>query len=128
MMALKGGNAIIIAPPPTAWAATKPAVDGMRAELEKIGLPADLVQILPNPVTREATTRLMELADLVVVTGSQVNVRGAYKSGKPAIGVGVGNAPVIIDDSRRSRRRRRTRSCSRRPSTTRPRARPRIRS
>jgi sulfoacetaldehyde dehydrogenase len=97
MMALKGGNAIIIAPPPTAWEATKPAVDGMRAELTKIGLPADLVQILPNPVTRESTTRLMELADLVVVTGSQVNVRQAYRSGKPAIGVGLGNAPVIID-------------------------------
>jgi sulfoacetaldehyde dehydrogenase len=99
MMALKGGNAIIIAPPPSAWAATKPAVDGMRAELTKIGLPADLVQILPSPVTRETTTRLMELADLVVVTGSQANVRGAYKSGKPAIGVGLGNAPVIIDAS-----------------------------
>lgn len=99
MMALKGGNAIIVAPPPTAWEATKPTVDGMRRELEKIGLPADLVQILPNPVTREATTRLMELCDLVVVTGSQVNVKGAYKSGKPAIGVGLGNAPVIIDTS-----------------------------
>src|SRR6185312_4045808 len=60
MMALKGGNAIIIAPPPTAWAATKPAVDGMRAELARIGLPTDLVQILPNPVTRESTARLME--------------------------------------------------------------------
>jgi sulfoacetaldehyde dehydrogenase len=99
MMALKGGNAVIIAPPPTAWAATKPTVDGMRRELEKIGLPADLVQILPNPITREATTRLMELVDLVVVTGSQVNVRQAYKSGKPALGVGLGNAPVIIDAS-----------------------------
>src|SRR6185503_361951 len=81
MMALKGGNAIIIAPPPTAWAATKPTVDGMRAALEKIGLPADLVQILPSPVTREATTQLMEAVDLVVVTGSQVNVRQGYKSG-----------------------------------------------
>jgi sulfoacetaldehyde dehydrogenase len=99
MMALKGGNAIIIAPPPTAWAATRPVVDEMRAALEKIGLPPDLVQILPDPVTREATTRLMELADLVVVTGSQVNVRQAYRSGKPAIGVGLGNAPVIIDAS-----------------------------
>jgi sulfoacetaldehyde dehydrogenase len=97
MMALKGGNAIIIAPPPTAWAASKPTIDGMRAELTKIGLPADLVQILPNPVTRESTARLMEVADLVVVTGSQVNVRQAYKSGKPALGVGLGNAPVIID-------------------------------
>lgn len=99
MMALKGGNAIIIAPPPSAWAASKPAVDGMRAALEKIGLPADLVQILPSPVTREATTQLMEAVDLVVVTGSQVNVRQAYKSGKPALGVGLGNAPVIIDDT-----------------------------
>src|SRR5262245_33550055 len=99
MMALKGGNAIIVAPAPSAWAATKPTVDGMRAELTRIGLPADLVQILPNPVTREATTRLMEVADLVVVTGSQVNVRQAYKSGKPALGVGLGNAPVIIDAS-----------------------------
>ena len=97
MMALKGGNSIIIAPPPTAWEATKPTVDGMRRELEKIGLPPDLVQIVPAPVTRTMTTALMEQADLVVVTGSQVNVRQAYTSGKPAIGVGVGNACVIID-------------------------------
>ena len=97
MMALKGGNAIIIAPPPTAWAASSPTVDGMRAELKKIGLPEDLVQILPHPVTRDATTRLMELSDLVVCTGSQVNVRQSYKSGKPALGVGLGNVPVIID-------------------------------
>lgn len=99
MMALKGGNAIIIAPPPNAWAASKPAVDGMRAELERIGLPVDLVQILPAPVTREMTTRLMELSDLVVCTGSQVNVKQSYKSGKPALGVGLGNVPVIIDAS-----------------------------
>ena len=99
MMALKGGNAIIIAPPPTAWAASEPTVALMRAELKKIGLPEDLVQILPNPVTREATTRLMELSDLVACTGSQVNVRQSYKSGKPALGVGLGNVPVIIDAS-----------------------------
>jgi sulfoacetaldehyde dehydrogenase len=99
MMAIKGGNAIIIAPAPAAWAATRPAVDVMRGELGKIGLPEDLVQILPSPVTREATSRLMELADLVVCTGSQVNVRQAYRSGKPAIGVGLGNVPVIIDAS-----------------------------
>ncbi len=99
MMALKGGNAIIIAPPPNAWAATKPTVDGMRAELERIGLPADLVQILPAPVTREMTAQLMELSDLVVCTGSQVNVKQSYRSGKPALGVGLGNVPVIIDAS-----------------------------
>jgi sulfoacetaldehyde dehydrogenase len=99
MMALKGGNAIIVAPPPGAWAASEPVVAAMRQELARIGLPADLVQLLPRPVTREATTRLMELVDLVVVTGSQANVRAAYRSGKPAIGVGLGNAPVIVDSS-----------------------------
>lgn len=99
MMALKGGNAIIIAPPPNAWAASEPAVTGMRAALARIGLPEDLVQILPAPVTREATTELMAACDLVVCTGSQVNVRQAYKSGKPALGVGLGNAPVIIDET-----------------------------
>jgi sulfoacetaldehyde dehydrogenase len=99
MMAVKGGNAIVIAPPPAAWAASKPAVDGMRAELERIGLPADLVQILPAPVTRDMTTQLMESCDLVVCTGSQVNVRQSYRSGKPALGVGLGNVPVIIDAS-----------------------------
>jgi sulfoacetaldehyde dehydrogenase len=99
MMAVKGGNAIIIAPPPGAWAATEPTVAAMRSELARIALPCDLVQVLPPPVTREATARLMELVDLVVVTGSQSNVRSAYRSGKPAIGVGLGNAPVIVDSS-----------------------------
>ncbi len=99
MMALKGGNAIVIAPPPTAYAATEATVLAMRAELAKIGLPEDLVQMLPAPVTRESTQRLMELCDLVVATGSQANVKSAYKSGKPALGVGLGNVPVIIDAS-----------------------------
>lgn len=99
MMALKGGNAIVIAPPPSAWKASEPAVSAMRAELEKIGLPADLVQILPMPVTREATAELMERSDLILCTGSQANVRQAYKSGKPALGVGLGNVPVIVEAS-----------------------------
>ena len=97
MMALKGGNAVIIAPPPTAWAATEPVVAAMRTELKRIGLPEDLVQILPAPVTRDMTQRLMEMSDLVAATGSQANVKSAYRSGKPALGVGLGNAPVIID-------------------------------
>ena len=100
MMALKGGNAIIIAP-----VADRPgqrpsrAVDGMRAELEKIGLPADLVQILPQPGDARVHHALMEAADLVVVTGTQVNVRARLRSGTPAIGVGAGNVPVIIDET-----------------------------
>ncbi len=99
MMAIKGRNAIVIAPSPLGYETTKRAVDFMRAALESIGLPADLVQILPPPVTKDLTEALMRAADLVVVTGSQDNVRRAYMSGTPAIGVGAGNVPVIIDES-----------------------------
>ena len=63
------------------------------------GLPVDLVQVLPQPVNKALTQTLMEAADLVVVTGSQNNVRRAYSSGTPAIGVGAGNVSVIVDSS-----------------------------
>jgi len=99
MMALKGRNAVIIAPSPAGWSTTARVVAFARAELDKTGLPADLVQVLPQPVTREASQALMEAADLVVCTGSQNNVRRAYSSGTPAIGVGTGNVPVVIDTS-----------------------------
>jgi sulfoacetaldehyde dehydrogenase len=99
MMAIKGRNAVIIAPSPLGYRTTALAVDYMRAELTRIGLPEDLVQILPSPVTKDTTQALMEAVDLVVVTGSQDNVRRAYKSGTPAIGVGAGNVPVIIDET-----------------------------
>lgn len=99
MMALKGGNAVIIAPSPAGYAATVATVEGMRAELAKVGAPLDLVQIVPAPVDRERTKVLMKEADLIVCTGSQNNVRQAYSSGTPAIGVGAGNVPVIIDET-----------------------------
>ena len=99
MMALKGANAIVIAPSPSGWSSTNAAVQLMRAALERVGAPADLVQILPHPVSRNMTRLLMEQADLIVATGSQNNVRSAYRSGTPAIGVGAGNVPVIIDSS-----------------------------
>ncbi|MBI3699823.1 MAG: aldehyde dehydrogenase family protein [Afipia sp.] len=99
MMAIKGRNAVIIAPSPLGYRTTALAVKYMRDSLEAIGLPADLVQILPNPVTKDTTQALMEAVDLIVVTGSQDNVRRAYRSGTPAIGVGAGNVPVIIDET-----------------------------
>ena len=99
MMAIKGGNAIIIGPSPSGWSTTAATVAAARAELAKIGAAEDLIQVLPAPVTREATEKLMAAADLVVVTGSQNNVRRAYRSGTPAIGVGAGNVPVIIDET-----------------------------
>ena len=99
MMALKGGNAVIIAPSPAGAATTKTTVDLMRAELEKAGHPKDLVQILPSPVSKEMTQQLMNQCDLAVVTGSQNNVKRAMQSGTVAIGVGAGNVPVIIDST-----------------------------
>lgn len=99
MMAIKGRNAVIIAPSPAGWTTTARAVELMRAELQRIGQPKDLVQVLPDPVTKALTQSLMEASDLVVATGSQNNVRNAYRSGTPAIGVGTGNVPVIIDSS-----------------------------
>ena len=71
----------------------------MRAGLAKVGLPEDLVQVLPQPVDRTRTELLMRAVDLIVCTGSQTNVRQAYASGTPAIGVGAGNVPVIVDES-----------------------------
>ncbi|MGL5165752.1 MAG: acylating sulfoacetaldehyde dehydrogenase [Afipia sp.] len=99
LLAIKGRNAVIVGPSPLGYRTTKMAVDFMRGALAQAGLPEDLVQMLPSPVTKDTTQALMEAVDLVVVTGSQDNVRRAYQSGTPAIGVGAGNVPVIIDET-----------------------------
>ncbi len=99
MFAVKGRNAIIIAASPAGMKTTGKTVDYMRAELKKVGAPEDLVQILPPPASKDMTQALMQAADLVVATGSQDNVRRAYSSGTPAIGVGTGNVPVIVDET-----------------------------
>jgi sulfoacetaldehyde dehydrogenase len=97
--ALKGRNAIILAPSPKGASTLSLLLTYVHAELDRVGRPRDLVQQLPAPVTREATNELMRQVDLVVATGSQTNVRAAYGSGTPAIGVGVGNVPVIVDET-----------------------------
>jgi sulfoacetaldehyde dehydrogenase len=99
MLALKGANAVIIAPSPAGYATSARFVELARAELLRAGFDPDLIQILAAPVDKAATSALMAMADLVVVTGSQNNVRRAYSSGTPAIGVGAGNVPVIIDET-----------------------------
>lgn len=99
MLAVKGRNAIIMAPSPAGYRTTLRAVDLMREQVARTGAPADLIQVLPPPATREATNELMRSVDLVVATGSQANVREAYRSGVPAIGVGAGNVPVIVDET-----------------------------
>lgn len=97
--ALKGRNAIIVAPSPKGLSTCRALIGYVHAELAKVGAPADLVQHLEAPITRELTHELMRQADLVVATGSQSNVRAAYSSGTPAFGVGAGNVAVIVDAS-----------------------------
>lgn len=99
MMALKGRNAVILAPSPKGASTCAKLLEYIHAELDRIGAPRDLVQMLPAPISKELTQTLMRAVDLVVVTGSQGNVRSAYSSGTPAIGVGAGNVPVIVDAS-----------------------------
>lgn len=95
--ALKGRNAVIIAPSPKGLSTCEALVAYIHAELKKVGAPLDLVQCLPAPITKDMTQELMRQADLVVATGSQNNIRSAYASGTPAFGVGAGNVASIID-------------------------------
>lgn len=97
--ALKCGNAIILSPSPKGYSTCAKLVEHIDEELRRVGAPRDLVQVLPHPVTKELSSELMKQADLVVVTGSQANVRAGYSSGTPALGVGAGNVAVIVDDS-----------------------------
>jgi sulfoacetaldehyde dehydrogenase len=67
--------------------------------LARLDFSPDLAQMLPRPPRRDATFALLQAVDFVVATGSQANVRAAHTCGTPAVGVGVGNAPVIIDET-----------------------------
>lgn len=96
---LKGGNAVILAPSPKGASVADEVVALMRGALVSLGAPVDLVQKLPSPVSKEVTGELMKQADLVVVTGSQNNVKSALTSGTPAIGVGAGNVPSLVDET-----------------------------
>ncbi|MGH8695290.1 MAG: acylating sulfoacetaldehyde dehydrogenase, partial [Burkholderiales bacterium] len=97
--ALKCGNAVILAPSPKGYSTCALLLKFIYEEFGKIDADPDLVQVLPSPVTKEATHELMRQCDLVAATGSQSNIRAAYSSGKPAIGVGQGNVVSIVDAS-----------------------------
>jgi len=97
--ALKSGNAIVLSPSPKGVASCALLLDYIHAEFDKLGFDRDLVQMLPAPGSKAKTQRMLETTDLVVVTGSQNNVRRAYTCGTPAIGVGAGNVTVIVDET-----------------------------
>jgi len=98
LMALKGRNAIIVAPHPRTRKTSELSVELMRAACAQVGAPADLVMSLTSP-SLDKTRELMRQADLVVATGGAGMVKAAYSSGTPAYGVGVGNAVHVVDET-----------------------------
>lgn len=98
LFALKGRNAIIVAPHPRTKRTTAAVVGYMREACEQVGAPADLVQVISAP-SLPATQELMRQADLIVATGGHAMVHAAYSSGTPAYGVGVGNAVHVVDET-----------------------------
>lgn len=97
--ALKGRNAVVVAPSPKGWGTAARLVEMIHAQFDRIGAPRDLVQVLPAPISKASTMALMQACDLVVATGSQANVRAAYTCGTPAFGVGAGNVAGIVDET-----------------------------
>ncbi|MCF8150917.1 MAG: aldehyde dehydrogenase family protein [Burkholderiaceae bacterium] len=97
--ALKGRNAVIIAPSPKGWSTAERLIGFIHDQFDRIDVPRDLVLLLPAPVSKQSTFELMRQCDLVVATGSQANVRAAYTCGTPAFGVGAGNVAGIVDET-----------------------------
>lgn len=97
--ALKCGNAIVVSPSPKGVPTCETLLGYIHAEFDKLGLDRDLVQMVPGRGSKEKTQRLLEISDLIVVTGSQNNVKRAYTSGTPALAVGAGNVCVIVDET-----------------------------
>jgi acetaldehyde dehydrogenase/alcohol dehydrogenase len=98
LIALKTRNAIIISPHPRAAQSTIAAAKIVRDAAEAAGAPKGLIAWIEHP-TLEMTNELMRDADIILATGGPGMVKAAYSSGKPALGVGPGNVPVIIDDT-----------------------------
>lgn len=96
--AVKGRNSIIVAPHPRAKLTNKLICDLMRDAIVKMGAPADLVISIDVPSV-EKTNELMRQCDRVLATGGGAMVTAAYSSGTPALGVGVGNAVITVDET-----------------------------
>jgi sulfoacetaldehyde dehydrogenase len=96
--AVKCKDAVIFSPHPASRKTTGEAVRVMRAALRKLGAPEDLLQCLERPSIPLAR-ELMSLCDLTIATGGPAMVKAAYGSGKPAYGVGAGNATMVIDET-----------------------------
>ena len=96
--AIKGRNAIVIAPHPRAAGTNAMIVDLMREAIVKMGAPADLVLGVERPSVAK-TVELMRQCDRILATGGAPMVKSAYASGTPALGVGAGNCVTTVDES-----------------------------
>ena len=98
LIALKTRNGILISPHPRAKNATIAAAKTVLDAAVAAGAPANIIDWVDEP-SLEMTNLAMKEADLILATGGPGMVKAAYSSGKPAVGVGAGNTPAIIDDS-----------------------------
>lgn len=98
VLGLRGRNTVIFAPHPSSKRTTFLIVEKMREILEKNGLPKDIFICIDKP-SKLTSQLLMAKCDITMATGSGDMVRAAYSSGKPAYGVGAGNAAVVIDET-----------------------------
>ena len=98
LLALKTRNGIIISPHPRAKSSTAEAARTVLEAAVAAGAPEDIIAWIDKP-SLEMTNFIMKEADLILATGGPGMVHAAYSSGKPAIGVGAGNTPAVIDTS-----------------------------
>ena len=98
LLALKTRNAIIISPHPRAKHSTAAAAKIVLDAAVKAGAPEGIINWIDVP-SLDMTNLLMKEADIILATGGPGMVKAAYSSGKPALGVGAGNTPAIIDDT-----------------------------
>ncbi|WP_346919124.1 bifunctional acetaldehyde-CoA/alcohol dehydrogenase [Lacrimispora sp.] len=98
LISLKTRNAIIISPHPRAKNCTIAAAKVVLEAAVKAGAPEGIIGWIDVP-SLELTNEVMRSADIILATGGPGMVKAAYSSGKPALGVGAGNTPVIIDDT-----------------------------
>lgn len=98
LLALKTRNGIIISPHPRAKKSTIEAAKVVLEAAVEAGAPEGIIRWIDVP-SLDMTTLVMKEADIILATGGPGMVKSAYSSGKPAIGVGAGNTPAIIDDS-----------------------------
>ena len=98
LLCLKTRNAILISPHPRAKKCTAEAARIVYEAAVKAGAPEGIIGCIEYP-SLELTGELMHEADIILATGGPGMVHAAYSSGKPALGVGAGNTPVIIDET-----------------------------